>query len=110
MLLAGESNIRESSPSAQSESQDLLMGAPAEVTDDQLRAIHIRLAPVLGKALEGEASRARAPSSPLRDSLAGRTHGVDRDRDGDGGRGQILDVLGRVVLEAVAADVACERT
>jgi aspartyl-tRNA synthetase len=49
MLLAGESNIREviAFPLNQ-RAQDLLMGAPAEVTPEQLRAVHIRLAPQLG--------------------------------------------------------------
>jgi aspartyl-tRNA synthetase len=54
MLLAGESNIREviAFPLNQ-RAQDLLMGAPAEVTPEQLRAIHIRLAPQLGAPPSG---------------------------------------------------------
>ncbi len=46
MLLAEEPNLREviAFPMNQ-QAQDLLMGAPAEVTDKQLRELHIRVAP-----------------------------------------------------------------
>ena len=46
MLLAGESNIREviAYPMNQ-QAQDLMMGAPAPVQDNQLRELQIRLAP-----------------------------------------------------------------
>ena len=45
MLLASESNIREviAFPLNQ-QAQDLMMGAPSEVGDKQLRELHIRLA------------------------------------------------------------------
>jgi aspartyl-tRNA synthetase len=46
MLLAGESAIREviAFPLNQ-QGQDLLMNAPSEVADKQLKELHIRLAP-----------------------------------------------------------------
>jgi len=46
MLLADEPNLREviAFPMNQ-QAQDLLMGAPAEVSEKQLRELHIRLAP-----------------------------------------------------------------
>ena len=44
MLLTGEENIREviAFP-MNSNAQDLLMGAPGEVTEQQLREVHIKL-------------------------------------------------------------------
>jgi aspartyl-tRNA synthetase len=44
MLLAGEPNIREviAFPKTQS-AADLMVGAPAPVSDEQLRELHIRL-------------------------------------------------------------------
>jgi aspartyl-tRNA synthetase len=46
MLLAGAENIREviAFPLNQ-QAQDLMMNAPSEVQDKQLRELHIRLAP-----------------------------------------------------------------
>jgi aspartyl-tRNA synthetase len=46
MLLAGQQNIREviAFPLNQ-QGQDLLMNAPSDVTDKQLKDLHIRLAP-----------------------------------------------------------------
>lgn len=44
MIIANESNIREviAFP-MNSKAQDLLMGAPSEVTEKQLRDVHIKL-------------------------------------------------------------------
>ena len=44
MLLTGESNIREVIAFPMNKNaQDLLMGAPSEVTEQQLREIHIKV-------------------------------------------------------------------
>jgi aspartyl-tRNA synthetase len=44
MLLAGEENLREVVPFPMNQrAEDLLMGAPSEVTPKQLRELHIRL-------------------------------------------------------------------
>lgn len=44
MLLAGEDNIREVIPFPMSGSaQDLMCGAPGEVTEQQLREVHIKV-------------------------------------------------------------------
>jgi len=50
MLLAKEPNIREviAFPMTQN-AEDLLMGAPSEVSEKQLRELHIRIAPPTGK-------------------------------------------------------------
>ncbi|WP_278045053.1 aspartate--tRNA ligase [Lachnoclostridium sp. Marseille-P6806] len=45
MLLAGEDSIREIIPFPMNKNaQDIMMGAPSEVTDEQLRELHIRCA------------------------------------------------------------------
>ncbi len=55
MLLSGETNIREiiAFPMNQ-KAQDLLMGSPGEVSDKQLRELHIRLDPAVVAAREAK--------------------------------------------------------
>ena len=44
MLITGEENIREVIPfPMNSNAQDLMMGAPCEVTEQQLREVHVKL-------------------------------------------------------------------
>jgi len=54
MLLAGEENLREvvAFPMNQ-QAEDLMMKAPAPASNEQLRELHIRLAPAAEKQLEG---------------------------------------------------------
>jgi aspartyl-tRNA synthetase len=63
MLLADESNIREviAFPMNQ-KAQDLMMGAPGEVTDKQLRELHIQIDPKIVAQLKAEAA-ARAEAA-----------------------------------------------
>jgi aspartyl-tRNA synthetase len=63
MLLADESNIREviAFPMNQ-KAQDLMMGAPGEVTDKQLRELHINIDPKIVAQLKAEAA-ARAEAA-----------------------------------------------
>jgi len=63
MLLAGAENIREviAFPMNQ-KAQDLMMGAPAEVTEKQLRELHIQLRGQIGAAA-GAAPRSGAPAA-----------------------------------------------
>ena len=63
MLLADESNIREviAFPMNQ-KAQDLMMGAPGEVTDKQLRELHINIDPKIVAEMKAEAA-ARAAAT-----------------------------------------------
>jgi aspartyl-tRNA synthetase len=65
MLLADESNIREviAFPMNQ-KAQDLMMNAPGDVTDKQLRELHILIDPkVIAEQKKAEAAAAAAAAS-----------------------------------------------
>jgi aspartyl-tRNA synthetase len=110
MLLADEPNIREviAFPMNQ-QAQDLLMGAPAPVSPERLREIHVRVhLPPRLKPEEAAAAEAAEPASTKTDTVAaGEAAGAEPTKKGaEAGSTGAEEPAGSETEEAAAAEAA----